>query len=150
VTTTTPTYDVAQHEGDQANGVAGIVGMLLGQNFANFPKRVRIARRITRPVGVYSTDTDTACTAVFGSDNATVYNGIHGKPSVTVKATVDQILDVSQLQMKAGGLYPAGFFTKRGLGVLGSIATGKLVVRGLFIHPITALRFIALVSIAES
>jgi hypothetical protein len=36
------------------------------------------------------------------------------------------------------------------MGVLGDIATGKLVVRGLFIHPITALRFIALMSIAES
>jgi hypothetical protein len=148
--TTTTTYDVAKHDGDYANGVADIVSMLLGQNFASFPKRIRIARRIARPVGVYSTDTDTACTAVFGSDNATVYNDIHGRPSVTVKATVDQILDVSQLKMKAGGLLPVGFFTKRGLGVLGAIATGKLVVRGLFIHPITALRFIALVSIVES
>ncbi|ETZ44691.1 hypothetical protein CKJ55_04690 [Mycobacterium avium] len=148
--TITSTYDVAKHDGDQANGVADIVSTLLGQNLTNFPKRIRIARSISRPVSVYSTDTDTACTAVFGTDNATVYNDINGRPSVTVRATVDQILAVSQLKMKVGGLLPVGFFTKRGLGVLGDIVTGKLVVKGLFIHPVTALRFIALVSIVES
>lgn len=148
--TITSTYDVAKHDGDQANGVADIVSTLLGQNLTNFPKRIRIARSISRPVSVYSTDTDTACTAVFGTDNATVYNDINGRPSVTVRASVDQILAVSQLKMKAGGLLPVGFFTKRGLGVLGEIATGKLVVKGLLIHPVTALRFIALVSIVES
>ena len=147
---TTSTYAVVKHEGENANGVADIVSMLLGQNFVSFPKRIRIAQRITRPVCVYSTDTDTACTAVFGADGATVYNELVGKPSVTVKATVDQILDVSQLKMKAGGLFPVGFFTKRGMGVLGAIATGRLVVRGLFIHPVTALRFIALVSIVDA
>src|ERR1700752_2428489 len=148
--TNTSTYEVAKHDGEQANGVADIVSTLLGQNLVSFPKRTRIAQRITRPVSVYSTDTDTACTAIFSADNATVYNGINGRPSVTVRATVDQILAVSQLKMKAGGLLPVGFFTKRGLGVLGAIATGKLVVKGLFIHPVTALRFIALVSIVES
>lgn len=149
MTITSTTYEVSKHDGDNANGVADIVSMLLGQNFVTYPERIRVARRVVRPVGVYSTDTDTACTAVFGEENAVVYNDIHGKPSVTVKATVDQILAVSQLKMKAGGLLPVGFFTKRGMGVLGDIATGKLVVRGLFIHPITALRFIALMSIAE-
>ncbi|SBS79658.1 conserved hypothetical protein [uncultured Mycobacterium sp.] len=148
--TITSTYEVAKYEESNANGVADIVSMLLGQNLASYPKRIRIAQCISRPISVYSTDTDTACTVVFGSEGATVYNDIKGKPSVTVKATVDQILDVSQLKMQAGGLWPAGFFTKRGLGVLGSIATGKLVVRGLFVHTLTALRFIALVSIVES
>lgn len=148
--TITSTYEVAKYDGDYANGVAGIVSMLLGQNFVNFPKRTSIARRISRPITVYSSDTDTACTAVFGADTATVYNDVIGRPGVTVRATVDQILAVSQLKMKAGGLLPVGFFTKRGLGVLGDIVTGKLVVKGLLIHPVTALRFIALMSIVES
>ncbi|MDG5486721.1 hypothetical protein [Mycolicibacterium gadium] len=148
--TTTTTYEVVKYDGDDANGVAGIVSMLLAQNFANYPKRIPIARRVSRPISVYSTDTQTACTAVFRTDGATVHNDIGGRPSVTVKATVDQIMDVSQLKMKAGGLLPVGFFTKRGFAVLGAIATGKLVVRGLFVHPVTALRFIALMSIVES
>ena len=131
----------------EANGVTGILGSLLDENFTNFPDRSRIARRVRRPVAVYSIDTDESTTAVFEGGNAVLCNGIVGKPAVTVKATVEQILAVSELKMVGGGLVPVGFFTKRGLGVLGQIARHKLVVKGLIKHPLTALRFIALVSI---
>lgn len=142
-------YPVRLYDGDDANGVASILGTLLQQNFDNFPSRVKIARRMPRPVAVVSTDTDSVATIVFGAEEAVVYNDIVGRPSVTVKATVDQILDVSQLKMKAGGLVPVGFFTKRGMGVLGNILAHRLVVKGLLTHTVTALQFIALVSIAS-
>ncbi|ABH00302.1 MULTISPECIES: hypothetical protein [Rhodococcus] len=143
------TYPVSEYDGQEANGVANIVGMLLGQNLENFPARITVARKITRPVSIISTDTDSACTIVFGTDEAVVYNDVVGKPAVTVIATVDQILDVSQLPMKAGGLIPVGFFTGRGMTVLGAILTRKLVVKGLLTHTVTALRTIALVSVIE-
>jgi hypothetical protein len=142
-------YVVSLHDGDDANGVANIVGTLLGENFENFPSRITFARKISRPVAIVSTDTATACTIIFANDGAVVHNDIVGSPSVTIKATIDQILDVSQLQMKAGGLYPVGFFTKRGMGVLGAILTHKLIVKGLLTHTLTSLRTIALVSVVE-
>ncbi|MDT2005019.1 hypothetical protein FXW78_10420 [Rhodococcus opacus] len=150
MTTVKKGYAVTLYDGQDANGVAGIVGMLLGQNLENFPSRVKFARRISRPVAIYSTDTETACTIVFGSREAVVYNDIVGKPAVTVMATVDQILDVSQLPMKAGGLVPVGFFTGRGMSVLGEILKHKLVVKGLLTHTVTALRTIALVSVVDA
>ncbi|MEW6472322.1 MAG: hypothetical protein AB1679_08625 [Actinomycetota bacterium] len=131
----------------EANGVTGILGSLLDENFTNFPGRTRIARRVRKPVAVYSVDTDESTTVAFGSSDAVLRNGIVGKPAVTVKATVEQILAVSELKMAGGGLVPLGFFTRRGLGILGQIATHKLVVKGLLKHPLTSLRFIALVSI---
>lgn len=143
----TTNYPVSLKSGDAANGVATIVGTLLGQNFENFPQRTKLARRVKRPVAVFSTDTDQACTIMFGDHGAVVHDGIVGRPSVTVRASVDQILDVSQLKMKAGGLVPVGFFTKRGFSVLGQILRHRLVVKGLLTHTITALRFIALVSV---
>jgi hypothetical protein len=130
-----------------ANGVTGILGSLLGENFTNFPDRSRIAGRVRKPVAVYSVDTDESTTVAFDAGEAVLRNGIVGKPAVTVKATVEQILAVSELKMVGGGLVPVGFFTKRGLGVLGQIARHKLVVKGLIKHPLTSLRFIALVSI---
>ncbi|MDV6247762.1 hypothetical protein [Rhodococcus opacus] len=142
-------YPVSLFDGEDANGVANIVGMLLGQNLENFPSRIKFARKIARPVSIISTDTDSACTIVFGTDEAVVYNDVVGKPAVTVIATVDQILDVSQLPMKAGGLIPVGFFTGRGMTVLGEILKHKLVVKGLLTHTVTALRTIALVSVIE-
>lgn len=140
-------YTTEMYDGDDANGVANILATLLAQNFENFPKRVKIARRMPRPVAVYSTDTDTSATIVFSKDQATIYNGIAGRPSVIVKATVDQILDVSQLKMVGAGLIPVGFFTKRGFKVLGQILVHKLVVKGLLTHTITSLQLIALVSV---
>lgn len=146
----TPTYSVSTFDGENANGVANVVSMLLMQNLSGFPERVKTARRMSRPVTIYSTDTESACTIVFGTQEAVVYNDVVGKPSVTVMATVDQILDVSQLKMKAGGLIPVGFFTKRGMGVLKAILTHKLVVKGLLSHTVASLRTIALLSVVSS
>jgi hypothetical protein len=74
-------------------------------------------------------------------------HGLVGRPSVRVEPGVDQIIDVSQLKMKTGGLAPVGFFTRRGLRVLADIARHPLVVKGLPTHTVAALQFIALVSI---
>lgn len=147
--TTSIKYPVTLHDGDDANGIANILATLLGQNFENYPNRIKAARRVSRPVAVYNSDTDSAATIVFGSHEATVHNDIKGRPAVLVKASVDQILNVSQLPMKAGGLIPIGFFTKRGASVLGSILKHSLVVKGLLVHTVTALRLIALLSVVE-
>jgi hypothetical protein len=142
-----PQCPVILNDGDDANGAANILATLLQQNLENFPQRVRVARSMQRPVAVYSTDTGEAATIAFNGDDVVVYNGLVGRPSVTVKATVDQIVDVSQLQMKAGGMLPVGFLTKRGLSVLSSIVKHDLVVKGLLTHTVTSLRLIALLSV---
>lgn len=98
---------------------------------------------------MYNPDTNSAATIVFGSRQAVVHNDIDDRTVVIVEATVDQILNVSQLPMKAGGLIPVGFFTKRGMSVLGDILKHSLVVKGLLIHTVTALRLIALLSVVE-
>jgi hypothetical protein len=147
--TDTKNYAVIQYDGDDANGVASIVGTLIRQNLDGYPARTSVARHISRPVAIYSTDTDTAATIIFGHATATVYNDIVDHPGVTIMATVDQILDVSQLKMNAGGLVPVGFLTRRGLHVIADIVRHRLVVRGLLTHTIATLRFISLVSVAS-
>jgi hypothetical protein len=142
-------YPVTLDDGDYANGIAGVVATLLTQNFETFPTRIGLARRITRPITISGSDIDSTCTINCGPRAVTIFNDVVGKPSVTVTATVEQILDLSQLKMKASGLVPVGFFTKRGLHILVAIASGNLKVRGLIIHPVTALRVIALLSVAS-
>jgi hypothetical protein len=136
--------------GDEPNGVAFVLGALLEENFINFPERADFAARM-KTTAVHSVDTGETVTQVWGPAAVKLKPGIVGNPKVTVKATVDQITEVSQLKMKAGGLLPVGLlFSKRGMKVLGQILTHKLVVKGLIKHPITALRFIAIVSIVPS
>lgn len=148
-TVETLTYTVSLYDQDDANGVANVVATLLMQNLQSFPERINIARKMSRPVTVYSSDAEAACTIVFGSDEAVVYNDVVGRPNVTVMATVDQILDVSQLKMVGAGLVPVGFFTKRGVKVLKEIATQRLVVKGLLTHTVSSLRTIALLSVVS-
>jgi hypothetical protein len=150
MTSVTDGYPVTLYDDAEANGIAHVVGDLLNQNLEQYRSRVTVAHRMSRPVTILSTDTDSACTIVFGRDGAVVYNDVVGRPSVTVKATVDQILNLSQLRMKAGGLLPVGFFSTLGGRVLFEILRRKLVVKGLLSHPITALRTIALVSVVDS
>jgi len=150
MTTVQPTtYTLSRYDGDDANGVATILSTLVEQNLQNHPKRLDLARKFNRPVAVFSTDTNAAATIFFRRDHATVCNDIVNDPVVVVWATVGQILDVSQLEMKAGGLLPVGFFTRRGIGVVRDIVTHKLIVKGLLTHPVTALRMIAMLSVAS-
>lgn len=142
-------YPVTLKDGPDANGIAGVVATLLEQNLEEFPDRVALALKLTRPVTITGSDIDSTCTISCSSQDLTIANDIVGRPSVIVTATVEQILDLSQLKMKAHGLLPVGFFTKRGLRVLAAIAVGNLKVRGLLIHPVTALRVIALLSVVS-
>ena len=141
-------YAVTRYDQDDANGVANILAMLLEQNLQAHADRINMARTFRRPVAVVSTDTNTSATIIFRNDNAVICNDVANKPTVVVWASVNQILDVSQLQMKAGGLLPIGFFTQRGFSILSQILTRKLVVKGLITHPVTALRMIAMLSVA--
>ncbi|AII10861.1 hypothetical protein [Rhodococcus opacus] len=143
-------YEITLYDDDDdANGVANILATLLQQNIQTHPNRIDVARHIARPVGVFSTDTNASATIIFRRDHAVICNDIVNKPAVVVWATVGQILDVAQLKMNAGGLLPVGFFTRRGLTVLGHILTRRLVVKGLLTHPATALRMIAMLSVAS-
>jgi hypothetical protein len=146
---TTRDYPVNLDDAPDANGIGGVVATLLTQNFETFPNRIDLARKITRPVTINGSDIDSTCTITCGSRAVTISNDVVGKPAVTVTATVEQILDLSQLKMKASGLLPVGFFTKRGLRTLAAISSGNLRVRGLVTHPITALRVIALLSVVS-
>ena len=142
-------YPVNLSDESDANGIAGVVATLLTQNFETFPTRIELARKLTRPITISGSDIESTCTIRCGPRHATISNDVVGKPSVTVTATVEQILDLSQLKMKASGLLPVGFFTRRGLHILAAIATGNLRVQGLITHPITALRVIALLSVVS-
>jgi hypothetical protein len=142
-------YPVTLDDGSDANGIAGVVATLLTQNFETFPTRIPVARKLTRPITISGTDIDSTCTINCGSRDVTIFNDVVGSPSVTVTATVEQILDLSQLKMKASGLLPVGFLTTRGLRILAAVATGNLRVRGLITHPIATLRVIALLSVVS-
>ncbi|BAH53643.1 hypothetical protein [Rhodococcus opacus] len=139
-------YAVSLYDGPDANSIAGLVGTHLGENLEAAPSRIDLAHKLARPVAIVSADTDSACTIVFGDDEAVVYNGLVGQPDVVLIVT-DKHLDlIAQLPGKVGPLGALGLVTGRGMRLLAAILTRRLVVKGLFAHTATVLHTIALLS----
>jgi hypothetical protein len=133
-------------DGDQANGLCFLLNMLLTQNLNDASKQ-QLAQKMRCSVGINGTDTDQKATLIFNNNQVVIKNDFAKPLKLIINATTDHILDVSQVKV-IGGLLPVGFFTKRGWGLIKEILKGKLVIKGLITHPVTAIRFIAIVSVA--
>src|SRR5215210_3891035 len=72
----TSDYPVTLDDGSDANGIAGVVATLLSQNLETVPDRIRLARKLTRPVTISSTDIDSTCTVTCGSRAVTISNDV--------------------------------------------------------------------------
>jgi hypothetical protein len=141
-------YQMELADGEQANGLANLLNMLLSQNLASNPEKQNLARKMNCSIGLYTTDTDQHCTLVFGRDKLNIKNGLVKPVRVQVSANTSHLIDVSQLKV-VGGWFPSGFFTKRGWQIIKEILAGRLKVKGLVTHLLTVIRFISLVSIAR-
>ncbi|WP_413768895.1 hypothetical protein [Rhodococcus pyridinivorans] len=148
-TTAPPVYELIVYDQADANPIATVVAPLLSQNLEKFPERIGIARKLTRPMSIISTATDSACTVIFGEHAAVVYNGILGRPNVILIGIDDHLNDLPQLPMKAGGLASLGFLRAPGRRVLKCILSRKLVGKGLLTHTVSTLRIFALLAVVE-
>ncbi|HUR74062.1 MAG TPA: hypothetical protein VMZ00_07285 [Sporichthya sp.] len=134
--------------GEEANGIASIMQALLVQNFANKPGLTKTARKMRHPVTIVNTDTETECTLDFATEGITIYNGIVGEPNVALYVSSDQLLQLSQMKVKAGGKLPIGLMSPRS-SVLRAILTRQIVIKGLISHTLATGRALALISLAD-
>lgn len=141
-------FTVTCSGGEEANGIANIMQALLAQNFANKPQLRKVARKMRHPVTIVNTDTDTECTLDFAPEGITIYNGIVGEPNVALYVSSDQLLQLSQMKVKAGGKLPVGLMSPRS-PVLRQILTRQIVIKGLFSHNFATGRALALISLAD-
>ncbi len=141
-------FTVTCSGGDEANGIANIMQALLAQNFANKPHLVKTARKMRHPVTVVNTDTETECTMDFTDEGITIYNGIVGHPNIAIYASSDQLLQLSQMKVKAGGKLPVGLVSPRS-PVLHQLLARKIVIKGLLAHWLASGRALALISLAD-
>jgi hypothetical protein len=99
-------------------------------------------------VTIVNTDTETECTIDFATDGITIYNGIVGEPNVAFYVNSDQLLQLSQMKVKAGGKLPIGLLSPAS-PVLRQILTRKIVVKGLLSHTLASGRAFALLSLSD-
>lgn len=136
--------EVVLARGEQASGLAVMVGTLLAQNVSRHPERLRDFRRLAADVTLDVTDVGTAVTLSFDGDRCTVHEGVVGRPRVRLTTDSATLLELGQVRIGPFGL--PHFLDAPGRRVVAAVAAGRLRLRGLH-HLPTLLRVTRLFSV---
>jgi hypothetical protein len=132
--------------GAEENGLAAMVGGLILQNLQEHPgKRVDFARLRGR-VAIVATDAGVSLTLEFLGNMLVLHDGILGVPDVTVRATGDDIVQMSLLELtkRLALPDPRGKATR---ALFEKSKSGKIHVYGALLHVPLVLRLTRLLSV---
>lgn len=137
--------EVILAEGDNASGLASMMGTLLAQNVERVPQKYEDFRRVNADVLIDVKDLGEAITLSFSGERCTIHNGRSGRPRVGIVTDSDTLMGLSMLHIGALGL--PNYFDDAGRGVLRAMRTGRLRIRGMH-HIQTLNRITRLFSVA--
>jgi hypothetical protein len=137
--------EVVLAAGDEASGLASMMGTLLAQNVERLPARLQDFRRVQSDVLIDVRDLGESITLSFNGDRCTIFNGRAGRPRVSIATDSDTLMGLSMLHIGALGL--PNYFDEPGRNVLRAMRTGKLRIRGMH-HLPTLNRITRLFSVA--
>ena len=111
--------------GADENGLAVMLADLLRQNLESKPHKNRDLQAIDKArIAILAEDAEVAMTLHFDHGDLTVYDGVVGVPDVTVRASSDVILALSNMPLtRRFGLPVPAFKDKDGRKTLGDVLT---------------------------
>jgi hypothetical protein len=121
--------EVVLAEGDDASGLASMMGTLLAQNVERVPRRFEDFRRVDSDVVIDVKDLGEAITLSFNGERCTIHNGRTGTPRVSISTDSETLMRLSMLRIGPLGL--PNYFDEPGRNVLHAMRTGKLRIRGM-------------------
>lgn len=127
--------EVVLADGDNASGLASMMGTLLAQNVERAPQKFEDFRRVESSVLIDVSDLGEAITMSFVGDRCTIHNGSLGRPRVRIRTDSETLMGLSQL--KIGRLGFPNYFDDNGKAVLRAMSKGKLRIGGM--HHVTTL-----------
>jgi hypothetical protein len=125
--------------GADDNGLAVMLTDLLRQNLESKPHKVRDMQAMTGRIAILAEDAEVAMTLRFDHGDLVVYDGVVGIPDVTVRASSDVILALSNVPLtpRFGLPFPA-LRDREGRKVLreviAAMRTGTMKVDGGTLH----------------
>jgi hypothetical protein len=137
--------EVVLADGDDASGLASMMGTLLAQNVERAPHKYEDFRRVDSDVVIEVPDLGETITLSFNGDRCTVHNGSRGRPRVRIRADSETLMGLSMLHIGRLGL--PNYFDEPGRAVLRAMRTGKLRISGMH-HLQTLNRVTRLFSVA--
>ena len=130
----------------EPNGLADLVGRLIGSNLEREPGR----RLLLRPavVELSASDADVQATLSLSPGGVTVSNGPAGsRPHLRVRADAYDLIELAAAPLRLG---LPDVFDARGRAVLRQIAGGHVRVSGILRHPMRLSRFTRLLNVGAS
>ena len=115
--------------GDQASGLANMLGTLLAQNIERHPEKYRDFRSVNASVVFDVTDLGSAVTLSFAGDTCTVHEGAVGRPRVRLRTDSKTLMGMSQVRIGPLGL--PNYVDPAGRAVLRAMAQGRLRIQGI-------------------
>ena len=96
--------EVVLASGDEASGLANMLGTLLAQNVERHPEKYRDFRNVNAAVVFDITDLGSAVTLSFAGDTCTVQEGAVGRPRLRLRTDSATLMGLSQVRIGALGL----------------------------------------------
>jgi hypothetical protein len=137
--------EVVLADGDNASGLASMMGTLLAQNVERAPHKFEDFRRVECDVSIEVSDLGEAITLSFVGDRCTIHNGRRGRPRVRLTTDSETLMGLSML--KIGPLGFPNYFDDNGKAVLRAMSKGRLRIGGMH-HMATLNRITRLFSVA--
>ena len=129
----------------EPNGLADLVGRLIGGNLQEHPDRRRLLSRSV--VELSASDADTYATLNLTGDGVVVSNGrSNGRAHLRVRADAYDLVEFAGAPLRLGlpDVFDAG-----GRAALGQVVRGHVRVSGMLRHPVRLSRFNRLLSVAR-
>ena len=129
----------------EPNGLADLVGRLIGGNLQEHPDRRRLLSRSV--VELSASDADTYATLNLTGDGVVVSNGrSNGRAHLRVRADAYDLVEFAGAPLRLGlpDVFDAG-----GRAALGRVVRGHVRVSGMLRHPVRLSRFNRLLSVAR-
>lgn len=132
--------------GAEDNGFALMLKDLIGQNLADHPEKVRDFERLAARIALVVEDAGVSVTLRFEAGRLTLHDGIVGIPDLTIRATTDDITQMSLMELlpRVRLPDPRGAVTKQ---VLKASREGRIRMYGALANIPSVIRLTRILSI---
>ena len=125
-------------------GLAVMLFDLIRQNLEQNPRRWSDFEKMDSDILVVVRDADVSVTLSFRRGALVVHGGVYGFPRILIATTAEGLLSLAMLKI-VGGI--PNLISRRGYGLVKSLARRELSIRGIMKAPIQLVRFTRLMSV---
>lgn len=123
--------------GASENGLAMMLSGLLTQNLEGKPHKVKDFDRLRACIAIVAEDAGVALTLEFQGGKLVVHDGIFGVPDVTVRASADDVMNMSLVELTKRGFPDGrGEVSKQ---IDAAMSAGRIRAIGAVRHPLAML-----------